>query len=52
MDIWLNNFRLGFDNQVELKNSSFMANALVTTNVSGSEMQSVTLKRDINYNFN
>ena len=52
MGIWLNTFPLTFDKQVELKNSSFVANAPVATNVSGTDMQSAALKRDINYNFN
>ena len=51
MDIWLNSFPLGFDKQVQLKNSSFMANASVATDVSNTQMQSAALKRDINYNF-
>ena len=51
MDIWLNSFPLGFDKQVQIKNSSFMSNAPVATNVSNTELQSAALKRDINYNF-
>jgi len=52
MSIWLNNFPLDFDKQVQISSSSFTANAPVATNVSSNALQSDLLKRDVNLNFN
>ncbi len=52
MGIWLNSFPLGFDKQVQLKSSSFVANSPVAANLSSTELQSADLKRDVGFNFN
>jgi hypothetical protein len=52
MSIWFNSFPLSFDKQIQLQNSSFSANAPVNTNISGTELTSSALKRDIGFNFN
>ncbi len=52
MDIWFNSFPLSFDKQIQLKSSSFTANVPVKSNLSITEVQSSTLKRDISFNFN
>ncbi|MGA9098126.1 MAG: hypothetical protein WB392_04260 [Methanotrichaceae archaeon] len=52
MSIWLNNFPLGFDKEIQIKSSSFTANAPVATNASSSELESASLTRDVNFNFN
>ena len=52
MGIWLNSFPLGFDKQVQLKSSSFVANSPVAANLSSTDLQSASLKRDVGFNFN
>jgi hypothetical protein len=52
MSLWLNSFPLSFDKQIQLQSSSFSANSPVNTNVSGTELTSSALKRDISFNFN
>jgi hypothetical protein len=52
MSLWLNSFPLSFDKQIQLQNSSFSANVPVDTNVSGTELTSSALKRDVSFNFN
>ena len=52
MSIWLNNFPLGFEKEVQVGSSSFKANTPVATNVSSNELESAALTRNVNYNFN
>ncbi len=52
MNIWFNSFPLTFDKQIQLKSSSFVANASATTGVSETEQESAVLKRNVNFNFN
>ena len=52
MSIWLNNFPLGFEKEVQVGSSSFKANTPVATNASSNQLESADLTRDVSFNFN
>ncbi|MDM7911795.1 MAG: hypothetical protein QUS09_01730 [Methanotrichaceae archaeon] len=52
MNVWMNTFPLKFENPVMIKSSTFATSVPTTTGVSASEMNSMLLRRDINYKFN
>jgi len=52
MNVWMNTFPLKFENPVMVKSTSFAASVPTTTGISKGEMNSLLLRRDINYKFN
>ncbi len=52
MNVWMNTFPLKFENPLQLKSSTFTASVPTTSGVSVNEMNSMLLRRDINYKFN
>lgn len=52
MNVWMNTFPLKFENPVMVKSSTFTASVPTSTGVSVNEMNSMLLRRDINYKFN
>jgi hypothetical protein len=51
MNIWMNNFPLQFSTPVQIKGTSFSANASKISGISPAELNSMLLKRDINMDF-
>ncbi len=52
MNIWLNTFPLKFENPLQIKSSTFSAATPMATGISPDEMDSMLLRRDINFKFN
>jgi len=52
MNVWMNTFPLKFENPVLVKSTTFTASVPTTSGVSENEMNSMLLRRDINYKFN
>lgn len=51
MSVWMNTFPLKFENPVMIKSTSFTASVPTASGISNSEMNSMLLRRDINYKF-
>jgi hypothetical protein len=51
MNIWMNNFPLQFSTPVQIKGTSFYANASKISGLSPAELNSMLLQRDINMDF-
>jgi hypothetical protein len=52
MDIWLNTFPYSFEKPIQIKSSSFIADAPSVSGISQTEMNSMTLKKVVTFNFN
>ncbi|HSD57551.1 MAG TPA: hypothetical protein VLB04_05165 [Methanotrichaceae archaeon] len=52
MNVWMNTFPLKFENPLQIKSSTFTASVPTATGISKGEMNSMLLRRDINYRFN
>ncbi len=51
MNVWMNTFPLKFENPVMVKSTSFTASVPTASGISQGEMNSMLLRRDINYKF-
>jgi hypothetical protein len=51
MNVWMNTFPLNFNSPLQFKSTSFTASVPTASGVSKGEMNSMLLRRDINYKF-
>jgi hypothetical protein len=52
MSVWMNTFPLKFENPLQIRSSTFTASVPTASGISNNEMNSMLLRRDINYKFN
>ncbi len=52
MSVWMNTFPLNFNSPLQFKSTSFTASVPTASGISENEMNSMLIRRDINYKFN